>query len=114
MVRGIVTAGRPSRIAPSAPESSYGSGIVRCAIGVGEGAGCARGLAGDRSCRMSRIEEPARSVAFFIADVDSLLGDDVQLHCCGGFVVTQPSGVARTTSDINFLSAVPYLLGRLN
>jgi hypothetical protein len=32
---------------------------------------------------------------------------------CGGFVVTQLYGVSRTTSDVDFLDAVPNLRGRL-
>jgi hypothetical protein len=37
----------------------------------------------------------------------------VSLHCCGGFVVTQLYGVARTTSDVDFLDAVPNISGYL-
>jgi hypothetical protein len=43
----------------------------------------------------------------FFAEVDSRLSEEVQLHCCGGFVVTQLYGVARTTSDVDFLGVVP-------
>ena len=35
---------------------------------------------------MPRIEEPAEPWRSFFADVDSRLSEDVQLHCCGGFV----------------------------
>lgn len=50
------------------------------------------------------LPEPWRS---FFTEVDSRLTEDVQLHCCGGFVVTQVYGVARTTSDVDFLGVVP-------
>ena len=39
----------------------------------------------------------------FFAEVDALLNEEVQLHCCGGFVVIQLYGVARSTSDVDFL-----------
>jgi hypothetical protein len=45
--------------------------------------------------------------------VDSRLSGEVQLHCCGGFVVTQLYGVARTTSDVDFLGVVPNMGGDL-
>ena len=38
---------------------------------------------------MPRIEEPAEPWRSFFADVDSRLSEDVELHCCGGFVATQ-------------------------
>ena len=50
--------------------------------------------------------EPWRS---FFGEVDAQLRQDVQLHCCGGFVVTQLYGVARTTSDVDFLGVVPNM-----
>jgi len=56
---------------------------------------------------MPRIEEPPEPWRSFFAEVDARLTEDVQLHCCGGFVVTQLYGVARTTSDVDFLGAVP-------
>ena len=48
-------------------------------------------------------------MAILFADVDSRLGEDVRLHCCGGFVATQIYGIARTTSDVDFLGVVPNL-----
>jgi hypothetical protein len=56
---------------------------------------------------MRRIEEPTEPWRSFFAEVDGRLSEDVYLHCCGGFVVTQLYGVARTTSDVDFLSVVP-------
>jgi len=52
-------------------------------------------------------------MAIFFAEVDAHLTEDVHLHCCGGFVVTQLYGVARTTSDLDFLCAIPNLKGQL-
>ena len=45
--------------------------------------------------------------------MDSRLSEDVHLHCCGGFVVTQLYGVARTTSDVDFLGVVPNVVSEL-
>jgi hypothetical protein len=56
---------------------------------------------------MPRIEEPPEPWRSFFAEVDSRLSEDVHLHCCGGFVVAQFYGVARTTSDVDFLGVVP-------
>jgi len=58
---------------------------------------------------MPRIEEPAEPGRSFFAEVDSRLSEEVQLHCCGGFVATQIYGIARTTSDVDFLGVVPNL-----
>jgi Nucleotidyltransferase of unknown function (DUF6036) len=62
---------------------------------------------------MPRIEHPAEPWRSFFAEVDARLTEDVQLHCCGGFVVTQLYGVARTTSDVDFLGVTPNLWGDL-
>jgi Nucleotidyltransferase of unknown function (DUF6036) len=56
---------------------------------------------------MPRTDEPLEPWRSFFADVDSRLSEVVHLHCCGGFVVTQLYGVARTTSDVDFLGIVP-------
>jgi hypothetical protein len=58
---------------------------------------------------MPRIEQPAEPWGSFFAEVDDRLSEDVQLHCCGGFVVTQLYRVARTTSDVDFLGVVPNM-----
>lgn len=56
---------------------------------------------------MPRIEDPPEPWRSFFAAVDSRLNEEVHLHCCGGFVVTQLYGASRTTSDIDFLGIVP-------
>jgi hypothetical protein len=56
---------------------------------------------------MPRIEEPPEPWQSFFAEVDSRLSEEVQLHCCGGFVVTQLYGVARTTSNVDVPGVVP-------
>ena len=56
---------------------------------------------------MPRIEDPPEPWRSFFAEVDSRLKEKVHLHCCGGFVVTQLYGVARTTNDVDFLGVVP-------
>jgi hypothetical protein len=43
----------------------------------------------------------------FLLDLDKQIEHDVQLHCCGGFVVTAVYGLARTTADLDVLSVVP-------
>jgi Nucleotidyltransferase of unknown function (DUF6036) len=49
---------------------------------------------------------PAEPWASFLRALDELLQGAVDLHCLGGFVVTQQYGIGRETSDIDFLSAV--------
>ena len=62
---------------------------------------------------MPHTEEPPEPWRSFFAEVDARLSEEVQLHCCGGFVVTQLYGVARTTSDVDFLGAMPNVGGVL-
>jgi Nucleotidyltransferase of unknown function (DUF6036) len=47
---------------------------------------------------------PPEPWASFLRELDELLKGAVELHCLGGFVVTQQYGVGRETSDIDFLS----------
>ena len=49
---------------------------------------------------------PAEPWASFLRELDELLKAAADLHCLGGFVVTQQYGIGRETSDIDFLSAV--------
>lgn len=62
---------------------------------------------------MRQIEPPREPWRSFFTEVDAHLTEDVRLHCCGGFVVTQMYGVARTTSDVDFLCVIPNLKGQL-
>lgn len=48
--------------------------------------------------------EPWRS---FLQELDEHLKSPIELHCLGGFVVTQQYGVGRETSDIDFVTVVP-------
>jgi Nucleotidyltransferase of unknown function (DUF6036) len=43
----------------------------------------------------------------FLADLDKRVGQEVQMHCFGGFVVTAVYGLARTTADLDVLSIIP-------
>lgn len=43
----------------------------------------------------------------FVRELDALLEHEVQLHCCGGFVVTTQHGLARSTADLDVLSVAP-------
>jgi hypothetical protein len=56
---------------------------------------------------MPPIDEPPEPWRSFFAEVDSHVTGTVHLHCCGGFVMIQLYGVARTTSDVDFLGVVP-------
>ncbi len=62
---------------------------------------------------MLRIEEPPEPWRSFFSDVDGHLNEEVELHCCGGFVATQLYNVARTTNDVDYLSAIPNVQGYL-
>jgi hypothetical protein len=62
---------------------------------------------------MPRIEEPPEPWRSFFAEVDSRLSEDVQLHCCGGFAATQLYGIARTTSDVDFLGVAPNMRNKV-
>lgn len=62
---------------------------------------------------MPRIEELPEPWRSFFADLDSRLSEEVRLHCCGGFVMAQLYGIGRTTSDVDFLDAVPSIRNEL-
>jgi len=62
---------------------------------------------------MPSVDAPSEPWQSFFADVDASLDEDVDLLCCGGFVVTQLYGVARTTSDVDFLGVVPNVWSKL-
>ena len=51
------------------------------------------------------LQEPWRA---FLLDLDSLVDHQVQLHCCGGFVVTTLHGLLRATADLDIISVVPH------
>jgi hypothetical protein len=50
------------------------------------------------------LQEPWQS---FLMDLDSLVDHEVQLHRCGGFVVTTLHGLPRATADVDIISVVP-------
>lgn len=50
------------------------------------------------------LPEPWRG---FLGEVDSLLPARVQLHCLGGFVLAVRYRLPRTTSDVDYVEAVP-------
>ncbi len=43
----------------------------------------------------------------FLAELDSILEEPLELHCIGGFVLTFFYGLPRTTGDIDYFTAVP-------
>jgi hypothetical protein len=43
----------------------------------------------------------------FLAELDDLLSEPLELHCIGGFVLTFFYGLPRTTGDIDYYTAIP-------
>lgn len=43
----------------------------------------------------------------FLAELDHVLTEPLELHCIGGFVLTFHYGLPRTTGDIDYFAAVP-------
>jgi hypothetical protein len=43
----------------------------------------------------------------FLAELDGMLGELLELHCIGGFALVHFYGFPRTTADIDYCSAVP-------
>src|SRR5215469_8984643 len=52
-------------------------------------------------------ELPLPWVAFF-DELDVALCKPVQLHCIGGFVISQQYGFSRPTADVDYIAAVPH------
>jgi hypothetical protein len=52
-------------------------------------------------------ERPAATWFSFLSDLDAQLREDVDVHCMGGFVVSQYYGCARETADLDVLGVVP-------
>jgi hypothetical protein len=57
--------------------------------------------------RKRPTEEPAEPWRSFLTDLDAQLTTDIEIHCIGGFVVTQVYGLSRETSDVDFLTVSP-------
>jgi hypothetical protein len=51
-------------------------------------------------------ERPAAPWFSFLSDLDAQLREDVDVHCMGGFVVSQYYGFARETVDLDVLGVV--------
>jgi len=43
----------------------------------------------------------------FLAELDGMLNESLELHCIGGFVLTFFYGLSRTTGDIDYYTSVP-------
>lgn len=43
----------------------------------------------------------------FLQELDDLVGEPLELHCVGGFILVHFYGLPRTTGDIDYYSAVP-------
>src|SRR5437879_3029758 len=50
------------------------------------------------------IPEPWQS---FLLEIDSTIGEDVELHCLGGFVVSVLYNMARPTADVDVVAITP-------
>lgn len=50
------------------------------------------------------IPEPWRS---FLLEIDSTIGEDVELHCLGGFVITVLYDLTRPTADVDVIAITP-------
>ncbi len=50
--------------------------------------------------------EPAYPWGPFLREIDEKLEEPTQLHCLGGFVVTQYYGIDRGTSDIDCIAVI--------
>ena len=55
-----------------------------------------------------RIPEPWLS---FLRDVDQALGQSVEVHCLGGFVLAVLWGLRRPTGDVDFIEIEPFDAG---
>ena len=53
---------------------------------------------------MTGLHEPWKS---FLSEIDESLTEQVDLHCIGGFPLTEFYGIPRGTMDIDFLTVVP-------
>jgi len=60
-----------------------------------------------RSSPIRPANEPSQPWRSFLQALDGQLDIACNLHCLGGFVVTQLYGIGRETSDIDFLAVVP-------
>src|SRR5271154_533026 len=47
----------------------------------------------------------------FLRDIDRNLSNAVEIHCLGGFVLTGVYDLARTTADLDYVTAIPKQLG---
>lgn len=56
---------------------------------------------------MPQNEGPPEPWRSFFDELDEMLREPVELHCCGGFIVIHSYGVARTTNDVDFIGLVP-------
>jgi len=60
------------------------------------------------------LDRPAEPWNSFLAELDAWIDEPCDLHCIGGFAVSQCYGFGRETADLDVLSIVPSrLLGQL-
>jgi Nucleotidyltransferase of unknown function (DUF6036) len=54
-----------------------------------------------------RTELPAEPWRSFLSDLDATLDEPADLHCIGGFAISQYFGFGRETADLDVLSVAP-------
>lgn len=59
-------------------------------------------------------DKPAEPWRSFLTELDRFLDDSVDLHCIGGFVISQYYGLGRETADLDILRVIPkYIVERI-
>jgi hypothetical protein len=59
--------------------------------------------------RPTRNSTPPNPWRAFLQELDESLTETHELHCIGGFVITQHYGIGRETSDIDFIATIPRI-----
>lgn len=53
------------------------------------------------------LDHPVEPWLSFLSELNALLEEPVNIHCIGGFVVSQHYGLGRETADLDVLSVIP-------
>ena len=59
---------------------------------------------------MSQRRDLPSPWADFLGELDTLLGETIELHCIGGFAVVAGYGFPRGTNDLDYRTLIPYNL----
>jgi hypothetical protein len=64
---------------------------------------------------MQQPDRPSEPWFSFLSELDTAMGEPVDLHCMGGFVVSQHYGFPRETSDLDVLALIPnHMVARVS